>query len=202
MLPGDLRSADPDAKLDGRRVTKVVLRAVAGRRTFWVDPERGSVPLRVEDTFDGDPSRRDTLLHEDLRLLEGAGWLPFTRLLVDSSGGLVERIELTDVELGRPGPAAFQLDFPSDTPLMDMARQLRYQPRRVWNLHHLPSEHSKDSEKAEAAGVSTAPEMPGEVERPSLPWRPIFLLLGSVCLAAALWRTRPKWFSRRGRGGP
>jgi hypothetical protein len=191
-----LEGVDPQAQLGGSPVSKVVLRGKAGRRTYWVDPERGSIPLRAEDTFDGDRSRRIVLLYEDLRLLDGGGWLPFTRLLVMDNGDVVERIELTDVKLRRPDPTAFRLEFSNPTAVMDKARQLRYKPRRVWDLHRLPTERSADVETAVPLSQDPLPDMPGEVERPLANWWLISLSLGSVCLAAGLLRIGLRWLPR------
>jgi len=192
-----LEAVDSHSELGGNPVSKVVLRGKVGRRTYWIDTERGSIPLRAEVDFDGDPSRRIVLLHEDLRLLVGGGWLPFTRLLVMGNGDVVERIELTEVNLAPPQPSAFRLEFSTPTSLMDTARQLWYKPRLNWDLHHLPAKSSAD---AETVSVNQTPvsDMPGEVARLSPYWWPILLLLslGTVCLAVGLLRVGLRWSSK------
>jgi hypothetical protein len=189
-----LESLDPRAELSGNIVTKVVLRGKVGRRTYWVDTDRGSIPLRAEDSFDEGPSRAILLLHEDLRLLEGGGWLPFTRTLVMNRGEVVERIELIEARVHpRPAASSFRLEFPEPTPLMDTVRQLRYRTQKTWDLHHLPGERSADAEKAVPASQAAAPEMPGELERSSSRWWLLLLGIGVVCLVAGMLRVGIRW---------
>jgi hypothetical protein len=71
-----VEEVDQHARSGGLEVTKLVVVAGSRRLTFWVDLDRGCIPLRILDSTDaGDPMQTWITINDDLTLVPNAGWL-------------------------------------------------------------------------------------------------------------------------------
>lgn len=179
---------DRDSRLDGLKVCRLTFSWKEGRRTYWIDLNRGSVPLRILDHYN--PNNLDvTFVFSDLAQVPNAGWLPRRRLHIIGPGSLVDRIVVTKIDIQSiPRPAEFQLDFPEAIALHDRARQLVYSRRKTWSLLNLPGQSSPGTRRAIPRTYIPPAELPGEVE-PGPPWiiivssaAIVFLILGSIVI--------------------
>jgi hypothetical protein len=183
---GTLVELDLDSRLDGLRVCMLSYTYTGGKRTYWIDVNRGSVPLRIVNHYDEDNS--DSIFtFSDLEHVAGAGWLPRRRLHVLDGGKVVDRIVVTEIDVhNKPPSSAFQLEFPDPVRLVNQPRGLVYKRGKTWSLLKLPDPSSPGTEKIEKFLPSSLDELPGEIEAGS-PWPVIvpvvlvlFLGVGSV----------------------
>ena len=155
-----VKEIDFHSRLDSLDVCKVVLDFGSGQRTYWVDINRGAIPLRIEDSRG--PKKTHISVQDDLRFIPNAGWLPFTQRLVMQDGKIVREIHITEAEVHlKPDVSEFQLDFPSAVKMYDDARKRKYLPRKTWSLLQLPSPNSPDAKPFTPKLSVPPPELPG-----------------------------------------
>jgi hypothetical protein len=173
---GSLVELDLDARLDGRKVCKVSYKYKEGTKTYWVDLNRGSVPLRILDHYN--PTNVDFVFaFDDLVHEAGAGWLPRRMLHIIANGITVYRLVVTDIDVQhKPRVSAFHLEFPKPVRLFDEARKLVYSQRKTWGLLDLPSRSSPDARPAIPKSYVAPGELPGEIEA-GRHWAVIVLLV-------------------------
>lgn len=181
-----LAELDLDARMDGVKVCKISFNHKSGKRTYWVDLNRGAVPLRILNHYN--PTNRDShFIFDDLVQVPNAGWLPRRMLHITGNGGSVRRVVVTNVDVqNRPSLSVFQLDFPKPISLHDRARKLVYSRRKTWSLLNLPSRSSPGTRSAIPIDYIPPAELPGEIE-PGPPWviivsasMSVVLVLGSI----------------------
>ncbi len=189
-----LAELDMDSRLDEVKVCKFSFTWADGKRTYWIDIARGSVPLRILDHYN--PNSADIVyIFRDLEHVANVGWLPRRRLHIIGQGGLVDRIVVTEIDTkNKPGPAVFQLEFPEPISVFDTARKLVYPRRKVWSLRDLPQRSSPGVRPV--SPYTRPPEMPAEVVPVS--WWTVILSAVAILLVTAV----PIVVLRRRMGGP
>jgi hypothetical protein len=179
---------DFGARLDGFTVCKLSFTWKDGKRTYWIDSSRGSVPLRILSHYNS--ANRDVIfIFADLEQVQGAGWLPRRRIHIIGPGAIVDRIVVTEIDTRhKPPPSTFQLDFPEPIGLVDGARKLVYPKRKSWSLLNLPGRSSPGTRPAIPSTYISPADLPGEVEA-GPPWAIIvpvgvvvFLVAGSILI--------------------
>ena len=183
-----LAELDLDSHLDGHKVCKVSFNYKEGRCTYWLDLNRGSVPLRILDHYN--PADLDvTFDFGEVVQIPNAGWLPRRMVHIVGNGDTVQRLLVKEVDAQhKPAGTAFALDFPKPVRVTDGARKLVYPSSKTWSLLHLPGRHSPGTITATPATYVSPSELPGEMDAgPS--WVTIFflailvfLILGSIFL--------------------
>jgi len=133
-----LAELDMDSRLGDRKVCRFSFTRKDGTCTYWIDLDRGSVPLRIHDHYN--PNNQDTTyIFSDLEHVANAGWLPRRRLHFFAQGQIVDRVIVTEIDTwNKPQPSVFQLDYPEPIILFDDARKLVYPRRKSWSLLDLP----------------------------------------------------------------
>jgi hypothetical protein len=166
---------DMDSRLGELKVCKFSYTWKDGMRTYWIDVDRGAVPVRIHDHYN--PNNADvTYIFSDLEHVAGAGWLPRRRLHVVGPGAIVDRIVITDIDVvNKPPRSTFQLDFPEPTTLFDEAKKLTYPKRKSWSLLNLPS--PTGSGVRPTMPFTRPPELPDEAEPVSLRTKILFALV-------------------------
>jgi hypothetical protein len=183
--------SDGVAEEEGRSLVKIDFQLKYGASTYWVDLERGSVPVRIESTLSGRggaSSTRSTVYFDDLRQVPERGWLPFKESWWDSRGDSAGQIVIVHAAFDKPPePSDFALDFPQPISLVDGQKRLRYPPSRRWNIAGPLSSDSRGVEKVQysTAPNDALPTMPGERKK-SLWQRYQLLVLGVTTLAATI----------------
>jgi len=190
---GTITELDFDSQLDGLPVCKLSYTFKAGKCTYWIDRNRGCLPIRIQ-THD-DQSVSDTIYRfSDFEHVASAGWLPRRKLRIWANGQLADRIVVTKIDtMNRPGRSMFQLDFPEPLSLGDRAKHFVYSKRKTWSLLDLPGASSPDARPV--SPQHTLPgEMPGEIE-PGFDWLiPVagMTVLAIVASILFLWRRRKR----------
>ncbi len=171
--------------LGDRRVVVVSISRGDMQRTYWVDVERGAIPLRIRDT-DREGALKFHVEHSDLRLVDNKGWLPY-RTVIFFDGGLTKSLELQEVDLNGPiGASDFTLAFPTAVPIINIADMVRYAPATEWNLSKLPSSGSPKASKIKLSQPQPpAPTLPGERTGPP-PWVMPLIVVGSLVTLSAI----------------
>ncbi len=190
-----LNELDVDSNLNGLKVCRVSFSYQEGKCTYWIDLNRGSVPLQIADHYNA--TNLDILFSfDDLVLVPGGGWLPRRMLHVIGNGGTVYRLKVTDIDAQhRPPSTTFQLEFPEPVGLVDGARKLAYSGRKTWSLLNLPGRSSTEAKPAIPMNHLTPPDLPGEVG-PGSSWAIVVipvLLLVLVGLFVVLKMLRPRF---------
>ena len=177
-----IEAIDMDARLDDIRVAKLTLKGRNGTGTYWLDLERGAIPLYWRDDVGG--ALTECFL-DDVRAVPGHGWLPF-RATVCMSGGRVKHVALRDVDFDRkPARTAFRLGFPEPIPMANMASGRAYKPRRVWDLDDLPAANSAAAQPiALPSPGAFQPDLPGEREAPGPPYSTYAAVAASILIVA------------------
>ncbi|MDE2507717.1 MAG: hypothetical protein KGM43_10935, partial [Planctomycetota bacterium] len=124
---------------------------------------------------------------DDIRLVEGHGFLPYSAGW-RSQGGGTRRMVITAADFARkPKLNEFRLEFPEPISIANTAENLDYSPRKVWDLHSLPRRGSKDAAPMgpmpnASSGGTPPPILEGEREAP----RPPYFLIGGIVCAIAI----------------
>jgi hypothetical protein len=170
-----LVSIGHDAILGNRKVTRIEIEKGGFATAFYVDLERGCIPLQTQR----ENKRRKTFteLLGDVRLVPGHGWLPFSSTYFYDGRG--EHVEITSYDLEIPRDVS-QLEFARPEIASDMDAKHYYPARVKWDLANLPS--SKDSTAFGTPGDAGEPTMPGELERPPR-GHFVYYILGAIILA-------------------
>lgn len=187
-----LADLDMDAHLDGAKVCKFSFTWRDGQRTYWIDLNRGSVPLRIDQRYN--PNNLDSIyIFKKMEHASNGGWLPRERLLIVKGGAILDRIVVTEIDVrNKPRPSAFQLDFPELVRVDDNARKLIYPRSKTWSLLNLPSRSSPGTRPAVPMNYIPPDELPGEVEA-GPPWAIIagtFFCVGILALVLILRRRK------------
>jgi hypothetical protein len=86
-------------------------------RRYWIDVERGGIPLQVDEYLDGKRVTRET--NEDLRQV-GQGWLPFrARMTSSSPRGRTKERTLVSFEVGTPSDDTFRIPLRAKASIFD-----------------------------------------------------------------------------------
>jgi hypothetical protein len=185
-----LSAVEEDAEINGARVVKLTFTVnMDKRRQYWVDLERGAVPLRILDSNNG-PGLPAILFHfADVRSV-GQGWLPFHMILViinklspdEGAEGIHFREKvITEADFEhRPKRKMFQMEFPEPVPLINVTSKVRHEPRRVWDLAAISPAAARRAKPLDMAGPQAAPPaLPGA--RPGRPpWALPLIGVGAV----------------------
>ena len=183
-----VETIDQNASKDGVKVVRIALKFPNGIVQYWVDLERGAIPLvrhdeiRGGDTFD--------FIFSQVGPMTGGGWLPSEQTTYLKNGRtkklIVTRTDFTQ----RPTKADLRLELDTPRRIGNVAAGVSYQSRKVWDLDDLPSSSSKDVLPL-AKGVANPPAalaLPGvRDDRP-----PYFTMVGIV-LAVVLLSTFAVW---------
>jgi hypothetical protein len=190
-----LRELDFDSHLDGLPVCKVSLAYETATCTYWIDLNRGCVPLRILNHYN-QSNTETTVSYGDLEQVPDAGWLPRRSLDFIGNGTTVHRMVVTEVDVrNKPPSSVFQLEFPEPVRLVDGAKMLVYTRGKTWSLLKLPSANSPGTKALAKSFSAFPPDLPGEIE-PGLPWAAIlptiallFLILVSIVVLKRRRRT-------------
>ena len=185
-----LSGVEEDLPLDGSRVVKLTSSGAKNGCQYWVDLERGAVPLRI---LWSDQASGETHIYyfADVRAV-GRGWFPFHMILafVDSLSpdGRIERAffrekVITEADFEhRPDRKLFQMEFPEPVPLINITTKVRHDPRRVWDLAAISPAAARRAKPLDMAGPQAPPPpLPGA--RPGRPpWALPLIGVGAVLL--------------------
>lgn len=181
-----------DAEYEARPVTRVVFELEDETITYWVDTQRGAVPLRILDQYrepgESHVSIENEFVFDDIRKIPGRGWLPFVQTSWFQRGGNAKRIELRETDFSRESTTAdFDLHFPKPTALIDAARKIRYDKQTTWNLSNLPSSVSPRAQKIEYSALPSdlTPRMAGE-RKSGREYRLLIVGVAALLIAMAL----------------
>ena len=184
-----LESVEDHVTYETREVVRLALRTPTGKVAFWVDLERGGIPLKERfETEDG--KFASETYRDDVRLVEGHGWLPYAQTLFDPGSGGTKRLVILASNLEtKIDVSMFLLSFPTPVQVYDRATNRVYKAAKTIDLNHLPGPDSPDS-----VPVSASPpaDQPGEIEASR---SPAWLLAGLAMIglgAVAVW-----WLSRK-----
>lgn len=181
-----LEAVEDHVSYETREVVRIALKSPTGRVAYWVDLERGGIPLRHRfETEDGKFVSES--YQDDLRSVKGRGWLPHTLTWFDPGSGGTKRLVVLASDFETPlDVATFRMDFPSPIGVLDRATNRVYKDTRYIDLNHLPGPSS-----AESVPVSSGPPaaLAGETEAARGPgW--LFAGVAMIGIGAvALW-----WF--------
>ncbi|RUL89123.1 hypothetical protein [Tautonia sociabilis] len=175
---------------DGQGIARIEIGFPEGTVTYWVDLERGCIPIRslsdakgsrVEDSF------------EDIRLVDGVAYYPFVSTTHFS--GKVQQNRVTAMDLTTPPPPdSFQLEFPRERSIINGDTDVTYPARKVWRLASLPSADSPAVTRFPSASSAAPPPQAGERE-PGPSSKVLLAAAAAVLLAVA---TGLAWLRRRG----
>ncbi len=137
-----LTSLDFDSELDGVKVCKLSYTTKGGNTTYWIDRNRGCLPVRIEER--GDKPGFDSIYRfADFEPVAGAGWLPRRRHHAFGSGRRADRILVTKIDVtNRPARTMFQLEFPEPVEMPDRTKRVLYPKQKTWSLLDLPDPSS------------------------------------------------------------
>jgi hypothetical protein len=103
-----------------------------------IDLKRGAIPLENRQVV---KSSGTVYLerYDDIRQVEGAGWLPFRKLVL-LSGGSTRILQVQHANFRNPPPASvFQLEFDEPQAIVDTVRYVKHEPRTTFGLAQLSS---------------------------------------------------------------
>ena len=155
-----------------------------------VDLERGCVPVETQQVLHSKDKRyQQWTILEDLRKVEGKGWIPYRYLDHHDYDKSVIEFTILEADFDKPPPAsAFRLEFDRPTKMYDQLRQVSYGPAKVFDLAKLPPIIPGSGPRGMGTGAQS-PHLAGEQE-PGRNWMPAVLSLGLVLLVGGGWMYR------------
>ena len=180
----------PNESIDGRNVYYVVFNYSDARLHYWIDLERGALPLRYREVA---KNGRTTLAIKwsDIRKVGTSAWFPF-RETSFLSGKTARQTLITYANFDNaPDPSLFQLEFDKPVSIINELDKVRYAPQRTWNLSNLPDLNSPLAKK-----IDLSPPMPVPTIAPQRVGTTAFyaLIAGAVLLflggGIAVWRSQ------------
>lgn len=185
-------SAVEDAEVDGVDVVKLTLRSRADvRLIYWVDLERGAIPLMARLIGPGVRWSWQEIF-EDVRRVGDRGWYRFKTTVYSGPNLPEERAApvtvreyvVTEADFDRrPDRSVFRMEFPEPVKLVNNSVYFgRTDAHAVWDLETLPKGATARRNVPLGPPAVAPPAMPGERE-PGLagPWT--LLLLGLALVA-------------------
>lgn len=162
---------DPNADLEGRGVIKLSVASPVGREDYWVDLERGAVPLKVEFHYrDGEVLRLGSVMFNDeLTQIPDRGWLPYRRSWHSDLSDDAIQYAIVKANFDKPPTRAeLGVDFGEPVALRNESTHMSYSPRKFWDLSALPSPGSSEVTKVQPPSVSMdqVPKLPGQRSSP------------------------------------
>jgi hypothetical protein len=155
---------DLEARLSGLQTCKISYTYKEGATTYWVDLNRGSVPLRILN-HNNRTNVNVVFAFDDLVQVAGAGWLPLRSLHIIGDGKTVYRLVVTHIDVQhKPQLSDLQLEFPKPVGVVNDDRKLVYPQTKTWNLLHLPSRTSPGVRPLIVRSHVAPGELPGEIE--------------------------------------
>ena len=192
--PGCVLKFRGDEMIDGHTTRHLEMawpaegRWPAGRREYWVDLEADATPRRIFEHADGQDYGTEFHL-EDLRKVEGHGWLPFKQTMFFGDmkkGGKVRTIEVLSVDFdSQPTDADFVLKFDTPTICFNGGADLRYPPKTVWDLKNLPRVGDSGVTKMNLQQPKVLPLTKAGVREPR-DWSTPMAWLGGLLLATSV----------------
>ena len=161
---GELQLVDfeTEVQLEGRSVVHLACKSGLGRRDYWIDMQRGAVPVQAIDLMN---KRGNTIQvnNDDLRESHGS-WLPYKRTTYMDDNRALIQVSIRQADLNvPPGREVFRLEFPEPMPIIDSSRNLSYPARKTWSLLNLPSANSPKTRRLSITEFQPpSPAMPGE----------------------------------------
>ncbi len=186
---------DPNAVREGRSLVQVIIARDKNLWEDWIDLERGGIAVYHKSTnYSGSWTE---VFQDDIRLVPGHGWLPYTHTSRFSDQGRTWRTIVEQAEFDKPlPPGAFKLTLSEPDFLPDPITGVAYpKPQKVWDLDNLPSvgpsrpmATPRPKSKAEAGRpAAILPPMLGELTAPRYPMTTIFLVgAGVVAFGGAI----------------
>jgi hypothetical protein len=185
---------------EDRPVVKLAIDSPRGRHVYWIDMERGAIPLKTEFQRHDDNALRlaSVTFNDNLVNVADHGWLPFRRSWRYESSGDSGYQKILKAEFNQPPDrSALGLEFDEPVALRNESSKLSYEPRKFWDLASLPAAGSRGIRKtppSEPIPLDQAPQLPGELAR-----SPNYSLiaLGALALVAAV--GGGAWWRRMGK---
>ncbi len=218
--PWSLVDLVDDQEVDGTPVVMITIEFQSGLRTYWIDPNRGALPLRIREIVYQErvPSERknDGSLDEstsiaeidygEIREIAEDVWFPFlevrraSRYREPTNISLRHRTRITDAEFGKtPDPELFQIQLEKPLALSPPTRAQEPigKARAIWDLQAL-SEIDLDAwrsaiELDSQTGKSPKPVL---IHDPSS-WTSVDVIVGCsliLFLGIAVWQLRNRLF--------
>lgn len=133
-----------EEQYQGRTVSIVQLkkRGLKGEVRYWIDVERGAIPLRLTETMEDGTPYLD-VRYEDLREFSGSRWLPQRLISMQTFGDQtsVRELRAVELEVDKPlGAEALRIAFEKKTKIRDMVRSVGFEvePNTYVGLNPLP----------------------------------------------------------------
>jgi hypothetical protein len=165
---------DTDVAFEGRNLYRVVLRSKSSQRTYWIDAERGGVPLQVLDnTSEGTKTWQTN--YEMLKRVGNHGWLPFRKVRYNHMAKRAKIMEIKQFDSDfNPQPSDFTISFPEPITIIDTVHNRAYGKKSSLALLSLSVPSYKESNPIRvdlSTPLPRAPVLPPAIESPSrLPW--------------------------------
>ncbi len=160
---------------------KVVLKQEDFTKTYFVDLEKGAIPRRVE--FRRTDYTPTIVLLDDLRLIHGKGWLPFSMTTIVGNGG--KHLHIKSVDFTQKGHENFRLKFSAPVSVVDNIKRVGYAKHTIWDLDNLPPLSSARSKFKEDSEQHADPVLPKEIDS-TLTLRNLFAILSSIVVVAII----------------
>jgi hypothetical protein len=178
---------DDRSEYEGSPAVRLVFEFEYGVSTCWIDLDHGAVPRYIK--FIGKDGLPIEEFYDDVRQIEGHGWLPHVKTLIIQNR-LLRRLEIRSADFDtRPGRLAFRLEFDEPISLTNEVKGLVYPPSKEWNLFALPTSGTPGVARYETSHVPLAPMLPGERQTSSWwPWMALIIAIAILVVVVVLRR--------------
>ncbi len=154
--------------LEGRRVHKITFEYDSGDVTFWIDYQRGCVPVKsVARNSEGRVTH--TTIWDQLTHIADKIWFPMRYVhFLHHVRPIARVMQVETMEIGpTPSDRDFSLSFPEPTTVLDVVHSRKYLDRisfSMANLGHPEERASKPILVVNSPAPPAPPQLPGERE--------------------------------------
>lgn len=188
------------ALLEGTSVSMIVFGRKGSKVAYWIDTQRGTIPLRIRESMDDNTYIRQ-FDHTDIQKFGNDCWYPRSMTLFNEFAGqpssYARRVDILTASFGgKLQPENYTITYSHPVNILDTVKSLVYTEVTKLDLGRLPDPRSKDAVKADINPNIPKPDtLPGEaLARPV--WAYIAVIAGISLLVVAYLRLVR---SRRGR---
>jgi hypothetical protein len=176
-----------DETVDGIKLLRVTLTSPRYREVFWIDLERGALPVKREEHMSAELGGRIwTTVLRDIRNTP-KGWLPFATVWRCDDKRAV-RFEVTRALYGDSvDRKVFSLEFPKMATMIDLERNRTFGKKKIWTLADVGGSGVSFPNVVREAPPA-GPSMP--VERTAFDWTLPAAALATVGFGLAAWYVR------------
>lgn len=183
---------------EGRKVFEIALRAPNGDRVYWVDSEKGCLPLQILDkSKEGAPVLQ--INYEHIKEIDKNIWSPMAVNMYMHQSKRAWRYQIKEFKLDFPDELSeTKFEFPTPVAVVDTVNSLRHAETTSFSLSNIIAPSRRQSTPIKIEASSPPPKLPGERERSNQWMRYLLGVVSASLVLFVFYRIRRSRVERNG----